>query len=125
MAAWPDIDAAEAYVGEVKADQLPILTECLAAAVYYIDWRCDGRIEMSDAIEADPDADPPIEAQEPAPIVPDSVREATLMLTSRLFRRRLSPEGVSDFGEFGAVRVSRVDPDIERLITPARSWGIA
>lgn len=109
MAAWPDIDDAEAYIGEVKADQLPVLTECLAAATYYIDWRC--------TIEVDEDTE--------EPIVPDSVREATLMLTSRLFRRRLSPEGVSDFGEFGAVRVTRVDPDIERLITPARSWGFA
>lgn len=131
MATWPDIDEAEAYIGEVKSDQLSILEDCLAAAIDYIDWRCAGNIELdegTEAVEADPEADPPVEAVEavaPAPIVRPTLREASLMLTSRLFRRRLSPEGVSDFGEFGAVRVSRVDPDIERLITPARSWGIA
>ena len=47
------------------------------------------------------------------------------MLASRLFRRRLSPEGVAGFGEFGAVRVIAQDPDIEALMTPNRSWGFA
>lgn len=117
MAGWPDINEAKAYVGEVNGAQVPVLEQCLAAAVEYIDWRCV--IEMT---EGDDEADPPVL---PEPIVPATVHEATLMLTSRLFRRRLSPEGVSDFGEFGAVRVSRVDPDIERMITPARSWGFA
>jgi hypothetical protein len=52
---------------------------------------------------------------------------AVLMQTSRWFRRRLSPEGVAGFGEFGAVRISRLDPDIMDAITTsgARSWGFA
>ncbi|HEY3484314.1 MAG TPA: head-tail connector protein, partial [Ilumatobacteraceae bacterium] len=109
MATWPDIGEVRTYVGEVNDDQMPVLENCLAAAVGYIGWRCDDRIEEDD---------------EYVDIVPPALREATLQLTSRLFRRRLSPEGVSSFGEFGAVRVSRVDPDIERLLTPYRSWGI-
>ena len=54
-----------------------------------------------------------------------NLREAVLLQTARQFRRRLSPEGVAGFGDFGAVRISRVDPDIEAMITPNRSWGIA
>jgi hypothetical protein len=110
MATWPDIGETRQYIGEVNDDQMPILEQCLNAAVAYIGWRCDGNIEEDDDY---------------VDIVPDNVREATLELTSRLFRRRLSPEGIGGFGEFGAVRVTSVDPDIERLITPQRSWGFA
>jgi len=110
MATWPDIGETRQYIGEVNDDQMPILEQCLNAAVAYIGFRCDGNIvEDDDYID----------------IVSDNVREATLELTSRLFRRRLSPEGIGGFGEFGAVRVTSVDPDIERLITPSRSWGFA
>ena len=110
MATWPDIGEARQYIGEITDDQMPVLDGCLAAAVAYIGYRCDGNIEEDDDY---------------LDVVSDNLRQATLMLTSREFRRRLSPEGVSAFGEFGAVRVSRVDPDIERLITPSRSWGFA
>lgn len=110
MTTWPDIGETRQYIGEVTDDQMPILENCLAAAVAYIDFRCDGNIEEDDDY---------------LDIVSANLREATLELTSRLFRRRLSPEGVAGFGEFGAVRVTGVDPDIERLIVPSVSWGIA
>ena len=110
MATWPDIGEARQYVGEITDEQMPVLAGCLAAAAAYIGYRCDGNIEEDDDY---------------VDIVSDNLREATLMLTSRLLRRRLSPEGVSSFGDFGAVRVTRVDPDIERLLTPSRSWGVA
>jgi hypothetical protein len=111
MATWPDISELERYVGEVNVEQLDVLEDCLNAAIAYIGWRCDDQLE-SDTVDYDE-------------IVPDNLREATKILTSRLFRRRLSPEGVAGFGDFGAVRVTRVDPDIEMLITPHQSWGIA
>ncbi len=53
------------------------------------------------------------------------MRLATFQLAAREFRRRLSPGGVEGFGDFGAVRITRVDPDIELLIVPQRSWGFA
>lgn len=111
MATWPDIDEALAYVGEVNADQEAVLQNTLNAVIAYIGWRCEDELEQDtvDYLE----------------VVPDNLREATLLQTSRLFRRRLSPEGVAGFGEFGAVRVQRLDPDIEMMITPNRSWGIA
>lgn len=105
MATWPDTLETIAYIGEVTADQQPVLEQALNAAIAYIGWRCDGQL---------------LEDDDYADIVPDNLREATFQLTSRLFRRRLSAEG-----DFGAVRVTSVDPDIELLITANRSWGFA
>jgi hypothetical protein len=111
MATWPDIVEVRAYIGEVHDDQILVLENCLQAAVAYIGWRCDDELEQDTTYYDE--------------IVPDNLREATKLLTSRLFRRRLSPEGVAGFGDFGAVRVTRLDSDIEAMITPNRSWGIA
>lgn len=116
MATWPDIDEVEAYIGEVGTDQLDVLEDSLNAAIAYIGWRCNDELDLIQDTGS---------AYYYDEIVPDNLREATKMLASRLFRRRLSPEGVAGFGDFGAVRVTRVDPDIEALITPNRSWGIA
>lgn len=113
MATWPDIGDAILYVGEVTDDQKPVLSECFEAALEKVDYHVD-----PDLIEVDGDYND---------IVPYTVRLAVLMQTSRWFRRRLSPEGVAGFGEFGAVRVMRLDPDIMEAITSSgkRSWGFA
>ncbi|PZG14433.1 hypothetical protein C1I95_21770 [Micromonospora craterilacus] len=50
------------------------------------------------------------------PAVPPGVVEATLLLASRLWMRRNSPEGVLGSADWGTVRVSRMDPDVEALI---------
>lgn len=57
--------------------------------------------------------------------VPPEVYQAWLILASRYFKRRVSPEGVAGFGEFGAVRVSRVDPDVATLLSDYRGVMIA
>ena len=111
MATWPDIGALREYVGEVNEDQEAVLQGSLDSAIAYIGWRCDGELEQ-DTVDYEE-------------IVPANLQEATKMLASRLFRRRLSPEGVAGFGDFGAVRVVAKDPDIEALITPDVSWGVA
>jgi hypothetical protein len=116
MATWPDILETRDYVGEVGDDQIGVLEACLQAAIAYIGWRCDDELDLIQDTGS-------VDYYEES--VPANLHTATLMLTSRLFRRRLSPEGVAGFGDFGAVRVSRVDQDIEALITPNRSWGIA
>jgi hypothetical protein len=55
------------------------------------------------------------------PAVPDAIREATILQTSRLFTRLDSPLGVAGFGDMGAMRVSfRGDPDVLMLLTPYR-----
>ncbi len=56
------------------------------------------------------------------PAIPVAVREACLLVTNRLVKRRSSPEGVAGFDEFGTVRISsRDDPDASRYLTPYRT----
>jgi hypothetical protein len=59
------------------------------------------------------------------PAIPDEIRRATLLLANRLYLRKDSPEGVSGTAEWGAVRMSRVDPDVEALISPYTLPGFA
>lgn len=51
------------------------------------------------------------------PAVPDEITQAATLLAARLYRRKDSPEGVLGSAEWGTVRVSRVDPDVEALIS--------
>lgn len=46
----------------------------------------------------------------------DETQEAILLLASRLYKRRLSPEGVAGWNDLGVVRVLASDPDIVRLL---------
>lgn len=48
---------------------------------------------------------------------PTPVTDAALLQASRLVKRRASPEGVAGMGDFGPVRVSVLDPDIENGIS--------
>ena len=50
--------------------------------------------------------------------IPIVIKQATVILASRIFRRNDSPLGVMGFGDMGVVRVSRIDPDIDALIGP-------
>ena len=52
--------------------------------------------------------------------VPDDIVQACLILSTRLFKRKDSPEGVAGFADFGAVRLSRMDPDVQALLNPFR-----
>ena len=38
------------------------------------------------------------------------------LLVSRLHARKGSPQGIASFGEFGAAPITRVDPDVDRLL---------
>jgi len=62
-----------------------------------------------------------------AEAVPDTVQQAALILAARLFQRRSSPLGVMAgvVNDFGPIRVSRVDPDIQRLLSGYRRIGVA
>lgn len=59
------------------------------------------------------------------PAIPDQVAQACLLQASRLYKRRLSPEGVFGNEEFGMMRVSRVDPDVQALLAPYVIVGFA
>lgn len=51
------------------------------------------------------------------PAVPAVVAEATLLQAVRLYHRKDSPEGVLGSADWGPVRVARVDPDVQKLLT--------
>lgn len=57
--------------------------------------------------------------------IPTVIRQATVILSSRIFRRNDSPLGVMGFGDMGVVRVSRIDPDIDALIGPFKKIRMA
>jgi hypothetical protein len=44
------------------------------------------------------------------------VVQAGLLLTSRLYARRSTPQGLASFGEFGPGTILRGDPDVDRLL---------
>jgi hypothetical protein len=52
----------------------------------------------------------------PARFEDDEVQEAIVLLASRLYKRRNSPEGVAGFNDLGVVRIVASDPDIGRLL---------
>lgn len=59
------------------------------------------------------------------PAVPDNVVQASQIQAARLFRRKDSPEGVLGSADWGAIRVSRLDPDVQALLADFGQPGIA
>lgn len=57
--------------------------------------------------------------------IPVAIKQATLILAQRQFKRYDSPLGVAGFGDIGVVRVSRIDPDVASLIAPFRRVRVA
>jgi len=55
------------------------------------------------------------------PAIPIAIKQATVIQSSRLFKRLDSPLGGAGFGDMGAIRVGRyLDPDVEQLAMPFR-----
>jgi hypothetical protein len=55
------------------------------------------------------------------PAIPTAIKQATIIQSSRLYKRLDSPLGVAGFGDMGAIRVGRyLDPDVEQLAMPFR-----
>ena len=59
-----------------------------------------------------------ITAQFGWPAIPEDIHEAALILASRLYKRRDSPEGIIGSAEWGVRNLSRRDPDVWNLIEP-------
>lgn len=57
--------------------------------------------------------------------VPAQITQACVIQASRIFKRLDSPLGVAGFGDMGAVRVSRTDPDVSALISPFKKYATA
>jgi hypothetical protein len=52
--------------------------------------------------------------------IPVAVKQACILYSLRQFKRYDAPLGIAGFGDFGVMRVSRIDPDIEALLSPFR-----
>lgn len=52
--------------------------------------------------------------------IPTAIKQATVLYSMRQFKRYDSPLGVAGFGDIGAIRVSRFDPDVEAMLMPYR-----
>lgn len=57
--------------------------------------------------------------------VPIDIKQATILLALRQFKRYDSPLGVAGFGDIGAIRVGRIDPDVDALIHPFKKISAA
>lgn len=56
--------------------------------------------------------------------VPAAIRQATVILAMRLFKRLDAPLGMIS-NDMGSMRVGRFDPDVEALVAPFRKVGAA
>ena len=52
-----------------------------------------------------------------------TVELAVFMQASRLWKRRQSIDGVAAVGDFGPIRVTRIDSDISMLLEPVWAFG--
>lgn len=61
-----------------------------------------------------------------AATVPDNIKQAALLMASRLFQRKASPLGfqAGAISEFGPVRISRTDPDVAALLQGTKLFGV-
>jgi hypothetical protein len=48
--------------------------------------------------------------------LPETVVQAIIMQSARLYRRRFSMSGYEGFGEVGIARITALDPDIEDML---------
>ena len=88
------IDDLRASLGTVSNVSNTLLDRAMTAASSWVTGTGDGRTISN---------------------VPE-VQEAVVLLASRLYKRRQSPEGVAGWGDLGVVRIIANDPDIARLL---------
>lgn len=89
-----DLDTLRRYVGAATTTDDVLLTERLDVARAHVEGRIYAASHGTDDVE-----------------------EAILLLASRLYKRRASPEGTAGFGGEGVVvRILATDPDIRSLL---------
>jgi|TARA_B110000483_G_C18203804_1_gene546583 hypothetical protein len=57
--------------------------------------------------------------------IPAAIKQATILLSMRQFKRYDAPLGIAGFGDLGGMRVSRLDPDVEALVSPFKKVRMA
>jgi hypothetical protein len=56
--------------------------------------------------------------------LPIQITQACVIQSSRIYKRLDSPLGIAGFGDLGAVRVGKVDPDVAQLIRPFKKYAV-
>jgi hypothetical protein len=87
------LDALRASIGTVSNVSNTVLERSLTAAVAWV-----------------------AERVKPGLFDDDETQEAIVLLASRLYKRRNSPEGVAGWNDLGVIRIISTDPDIARLL---------
>lgn len=105
MAQPADLDLLRARLGVKGTEVDARLAHCLDVAAAWVE----------DRVYLEPDASHGRRHPE--------VTEAILLMASRLYARRNSPEGVAGWGDLGMIRVIARDPDVEALLE--RHWDYA
>lgn len=98
MSVPADLDQLRRRLGVKSTEQDALLSHCLDVASAWVE----------DRVYADPDG--AYSHRHP------EVVEAILLLASRLYARRNSPEGVAGWSDLGVVRILSSDPDIAALL---------
>jgi len=107
MTAWPTMPEVRAFLRlQPDAGEDAIIEQARQAAIDY-------GIERFgyDTSQVPPVAWYPIDTT----TLPESARQACMMHAARLYRRRDSIDGTIWGGDAGAIRVGRIDPDIDAL----------
>jgi hypothetical protein len=123
MAEWPELDDLRQWIRDESVSPTSESAVALSfqAADELIRDRLDDTAMLAKATAAGVDVDTPATL---AAWCPSYVRQAILIRAAALYTRRDSANGQISFGEF-ASRVSKMDPDVDELIAPVRSYGIA
>lgn len=105
MAAWPTL-AEVRRVLRLQPDDTEdlVIQSALAAAIDYGIGRTNNKWP------------------EDATDLPERCHEACLLDASRIYRRRDSLDGTLAWGDAGAIRVGRFDPDVDRLYDSVGPW---
>jgi hypothetical protein len=99
MAAWPTLAEVRRLLRMQPDDAEDLVIQsALAAAIAYGVGRTNNQWPANETA-----------------LVSDAAHEAALLDASRIYRRRDSIDGTISWGDMGAVRVGRADPDVERL----------
>src|SRR5262245_23363495 len=103
--AWPTLTEVRSFLRlEPNAKDDAVISTALAAAIDYGNRRTSYRWAPDNEINwASP--------------FPDTVHMACLEHAARLYKRRDTIDGTIGWGDMGALRVPKVDPDIEALYT--------
>jgi hypothetical protein len=110
MAAWPTLPEVRAFLRlQADASEDAIIDGARQAAIDYGISRF-GKVDDGTGTGTLVDMYP-IDTTD----LPDSARQACQMHAARLYRRRDSIDGTIWGGDAGAIRVGRIDPDIDAL----------